>query len=101
MEKRENNKQPSHKHINKISPLIQKLRSVIYAIKNCSYHRILLAISLIAFGTIGLWISDLCTHFIPWDSNEGLFEAVGILCQVITSIITCVISVLGISFSIL
>ena len=101
MEKRENNiKKPSHKHINKISPLIQKLRSVIYAIKNCSYHRILLAISLIAFGTIGLWIGDLCTHFIPWDSNEGLFEAVGILCQVITSIITCVISVLGISFSI-
>lgn len=61
---------------------------------------IIVIMSVIAAFSISLWIVDLCTKFVSWNSNNEIFDSVGIVCQVITTIITCVVSVLGISFSI-
>ena len=71
-----------------------------HSLKTCSYIVILVVMGLIAAFTISLWIADLFIHLVPRESNIDLFDAVGIVSQVITAIITCVISILGISFSI-
>lgn len=68
--------------------------------KSSSSIVILVIMGLIAVCSLVLWIADLCKHFVPWDSYTDLFNASGIICQVITAIISCAISVLGISFSV-
>ena len=67
---------------------------------NCSYIVILVIMCVMAALFFALWIADLCTQFVPWNNNADMFNATGIICQVITALISCVVSVLGISFSI-
>ena len=67
---------------------------------NCSYIVILVIMCVMAALFFALWIADLCTQFVPWNNNTDMFNSTGIICQVITALISCVVSVLGISFSI-
>lgn len=68
-------------------------------ISNTSFYAIIGIFILLVIFFIVLTFIDYQCHIFPWDCNTDTFNAMGIICQVVSSIVVCVISILGISFS--
>lgn len=68
-----------------------------YQIKDKTFHCIITIFSLLAAFFICLACLDKVYYLFQWDSDTS--NVIGVICQVISGITTCVISIMGISFS--